>query len=79
MILCTGPLCQTSAGCRCAQTPAPRGLSDYSDEEIAREHHFRMLRRLGDPRVCVSATLPSGVYSSWSTSLHCDTGNPAPR
>jgi len=30
------------------------GLSAFSDEEIAREHHWRMLNKLGDPRVAVS-------------------------
>lgn len=64
MILCTRPECQTSAGCKCV-VPGDRlvprersSLSDYSDDEIAREHHYRMLKKLGDPRICVGAPAP---------------------
>lgn len=32
------------------------GLSDYSDEEIAREYQWRMMKKLGDPRICVSGS-----------------------
>jgi hypothetical protein len=30
-------------------------LTQFTDEEIAREYHWRMMKKLGDPRVCVSA------------------------
>lgn len=29
-------------------------LSQYSDEEIAREYHWRCMKKLGDPSKCVS-------------------------
>jgi hypothetical protein len=29
-------------------------LSAFTDEEIAREYHWRSIKKLGDPRVCVS-------------------------
>jgi hypothetical protein len=31
-------------------------LSDFSDDEIAQEYHWRMMQKLGDPRVAVSFT-----------------------
>lgn len=60
MNVCTIPECQTSAGCKC-RPPSRAGtsLSDWSDEDITREYHQRMLRKLGDPRIGVSfAGLP---------------------
>jgi hypothetical protein len=32
----------------------PADLSSYTDEQIAAEHHWRMMKKLGDPRICVS-------------------------
>lgn len=55
MIVCTNPGCQTTAGCKCSgwwqppQVPTitaggtGRSLSEFSDEEIAREHRYRMM------------------------------------
>ena len=64
-VICHRSECQTTAGCAhkgpMGQTCyfPPRSLSDYSDEEIAREYHNRALRKLGDPRVSVGfAGLP---------------------
>lgn len=64
MIICSMPGCGTSAGCRCAEKfklMAP--LSSYTDEQIAAEHHRRMLAKLGDPRICVS--LPVQPTTIW--------------
>lgn len=70
---CSHPDCQTSAGCKCRnwwptspQAPSytagatgGRSLSDFTDDEIAREYHARALRKLGDPRIGVGfAGLP---------------------
>lgn len=30
-------------------------LADFTDDEIAREYHWRMVQKLGDPRKCVSS------------------------
>ncbi len=31
-----------------------KALSEFSDDEIAREYHWRMMQKLGDPRIGVS-------------------------
>lgn len=31
-------------------------LSQFTEEEIAREYHWRAMKKLGDPRIGVSAT-----------------------
>lgn len=55
MRVCSMPRCQTTAGCVCASALRPvfNGLQGFTDEEIAREHAWRLQRRLGDKRECV--------------------------
>lgn len=62
MNVCTMPGCQTTAGCICERTAKALrpGLSAFTDDEIAREYHARMLRKLGDPRIAVTG--PRTVY-----------------
>lgn len=59
MVLCSRPECQTTAGCKCNQRSV-YGLDSFSDEEIAREHHWRMVKKLGDPRICVTVPTLAG-------------------
>ena len=56
MIICSKPECQTTAGCKCKSDVPKFGksLSDYTDDEIAREYHARALARLGDPRISIT-------------------------
>lgn len=59
MNVCSRLECQTSAGCAHRGPHAqmcyfPADLSSYTDEQIAAEHHWRMMKKLGDPRICVS-------------------------
>jgi len=63
MILCSAPGCQTTAGCVCnsVSRAARPSLSDFTDEEIAREHGWRMMRRLGDQSVGVSVPTIRGL------------------
>lgn len=53
-----GELCWWSPDGSCAQYPGwyvkVGQLSDFTDDEIAREYYRRALARLGDPRVAVS-------------------------
>jgi len=60
LVVCSRLECQTSAGCKCGESKPwgyrPSGLSVFSDDEIAAEHHWRMMKKLGDPRTCVSGT-----------------------
>lgn len=58
MNVCSRTECQTSAGCKCGEIrPVFKSLADFTDDEIAREYHLRMLRKLGDPRIGVSLPL----------------------
>jgi len=52
-VICSKPECQTTAGCLCQTQFTFRSLSQYTDEEIAREYHWRMMKKLGDPLICV--------------------------
>lgn len=36
-------------------------LSDFTDAEIAQEHHNRMMKKLGDPRVGVGVSLKTAI------------------
>lgn len=79
MIICSRPECSSTAGCKCGngwpwqypQMPAyttggvgRASLSDFSDEEIAREYHSRALRKLGDQSVSVGfAGLPAHLHA----------------
>lgn len=38
---------------RTVLTTDPRGLSQFTDEQISREYYLRALRQLGDQRTCV--------------------------
>jgi hypothetical protein len=53
LMTCVRPECQTTAGCKCAPLPKA-SLSDFTDEEIAREYFWRAQQKLGDPRVWVN-------------------------
>ncbi len=53
LIICSMPECQTTAGCVCSR-PAFKSLSDFTDEEIAREYYARAQSKLGDPRIGVT-------------------------
>lgn len=53
----TGQNLQTVSG----NPPARPSLSQFSDEEIAREHHFRMMKKLGDQMVGVSIEFLPGI------------------
>ncbi len=44
--------------------PVFKSLSEFSDEEISREYHWRAMRKLGDPRICVS--WPQSDFRPWS-------------
>lgn len=69
MTICSRSECQTTAGCQCHRLSLwsitrSVALSDYTDEEIAREHHYRMLKKLGDQRIggqAVGFGLPPAV------------------
>lgn len=37
----------------------PRSLSEFTDEEIAREYFWRAQRKLGDPRIAVGFPFPA--------------------
>jgi len=51
--ICSMPGCQTTAGCKCDQVRSRPSLSDFTDEEIAKEHYLRAMLKLGDQRISV--------------------------
>jgi len=61
MIVCSSPGCQTTAGCVCNRISRPvfKSLSDFTDEEIAREYYWRAQKKLGDPMIGVSVPVSS--------------------
>lgn len=40
-------------------------LSNYTDEEIAKEYYWRMQKKLGDPRISVSSPMNIPDYPSY--------------
>jgi hypothetical protein len=47
----------------------PKHIWEYTDAELAGELHWRMVKRLGDPRVGVSGKV-SEPFAGWPEASH---------